>query len=69
MKDCLVCGQPMADLAPRCPNCGMPEGARLAGPGRVLEEPLGFARPKALLWILGALLVFLGWVVLEWFWN
>ena len=60
MKLCAHCREPLADVAARCPSCGISVGAQPGSYKASHDEPLGFTHEdwlfKAILFLLGLLI-------------
>jgi multisubunit Na+/H+ antiporter MnhC subunit len=67
MKACLQCGGPMADVADRCPHCGVAEGASLGHVSSQRDEPLGYERSPLVQALIVTVLVVLAIVAIMWF--
>lgn len=65
MKPCAHCREPLADVAVRCPACGMDVGGQ---PGRLREprdEPLGFTHED---WLFKSIVLLLALLVCAGLW-
>ena len=56
----------MADVADRCPHCGVAEGAHIGGLSSQRDEPLGYERSPLVLVIILTLLALLLCAAVAW---
>jgi multisubunit Na+/H+ antiporter MnhC subunit len=57
----------MADVADRCPHCGVAEGAQLGGLSSQRDEPLGYERSPLVQALIVTVLIVLAVVAIMWF--
>jgi uncharacterized membrane protein YvbJ len=69
MQACAHCGEPLADAAARCPQCGLAVGGSLSPVVSQSDEPIGYERSKALLTAILIVLGLLAAAGVVWFWG
>jgi hypothetical protein len=65
MKPCAHCREPLADVAARCPACGMAVGAQPGSYRPPHDEALGFSHED---WLLKTILLLLGLLICVGLW-
>jgi hypothetical protein len=59
----------MADVADRCPHCGVAEGASMGRVSSERDEPLGYERSPLVLAIILTLLALVLCAAIMWVWG